>query len=59
MSDLQALENYISTLSADQQYLVQDCAYQVQQVLDRYQDPLIQACGVNLVAVKQLESIKY
>jgi hypothetical protein len=58
-SSLQELEIEIAKLSPEQQYLVHDCAHQVQQVLDRFKCPLIKASGVHLAAAKLLDSIKY
>lgn len=59
MSDLQILEFEIAKLPPEQQYLVRDCAHLVQQVVDRYDDFLVAAMAVHLVAARQQETIKY
>jgi hypothetical protein len=59
MSQKQALETAISQLPTDSQYLVQDCAHQMQQLLDRYRDPQLVGLALELLASQLQDSISY
>lgn len=59
MSDKQEFEVELTKLPTDEQYLVRECAYEVQQVLDRYKTPLVVGLAVALVAGELQESIGF
>lgn len=62
MSHKQQLETEINKLPLDDQYLVRECAHELQRVLDRYQQRRQQpptALALDLVAAHRLDSIRY
>lgn len=59
MSDKQLLDTEIAKLTEQGQYMVRECAHELQQVLDRYKDPVVVGLAHELAQVHLQESIKY
>lgn len=58
MSQNLVLEMGLAQLPDLDQYLVQDCAYQVQQLLDRLKNPHLQSLALELVSAQLQDSIR-
>ncbi|MGI4866115.1 MAG: hypothetical protein ACRYFZ_19480 [Janthinobacterium lividum] len=59
MSQNLALETEIGRLPQLDQHLVRDCAHQVQQLLDRYNNPHLVSLATELVSAQLQDSLKY
>ncbi|AMJ65052.1 hypothetical protein [Hymenobacter sp. PAMC 26628] len=59
MSDKQVLDTEIAKLPEGQQYLVRECAHELQRVLDRYKNPMVVGLANELAVAHLQDSIKY
>lgn len=59
MSQNLALETAIAQLPTESQYLVRDCAHQIEQLLDRYRDPHLVGLALELVGADLKELLTY
>lgn len=58
MSQNLVLEMGLAQLSDLDQHLVQDCAHQIQQLLDRTKNPHLQSLALELVSARLQDSIR-